>query len=189
MGRVAGPGLELLPLAGAPAGTVLSWARTVSSWAVSAEEVAAWCSYADAPVPAEVIVGWGREDDVQAFAVRAQDGVLVAYGELWIDHDEHEVELARLIVDPARRNLGIGRALAAGLAERARQTYPQVFLRVRPGNTAAVRCYTAAGFAPASAAEQEEWNRGQPVPYTWMRYAREDEDEDEDEDVDEGRTD
>jgi ribosomal protein S18 acetylase RimI-like enzyme len=109
---------------------------------------------------------------VEAFAVRAGDGALVAYGELWVDHDEREAELARLIVDPLRRNLGVGRYLAACLAERARQRSPQVFLRVRPGNRAALRSYAAAGFTPASTADQEEWNRGQPVAYTWMTYAR-----------------
>jgi [ribosomal protein S18]-alanine N-acetyltransferase len=165
VGARRGPALRLVPFDAADAGIV-------SSWAASVEEVAAWCSYASAPVPAEVVAGWGREDDVEAFAVRARDGALVAYGELWIDHDEREVELARLIVDPARRNLGVGRFLAASLAELARCTYPQVFLRVRPENSGAVRSYTAAGFTSASTTEQDEWNRGQPVTYTWMTYAR-----------------
>jgi ribosomal protein S18 acetylase RimI-like enzyme len=95
-------------------------------------------------------------------------GPLVAYGELWVDDDEAEVELARLIVDPAERGQGLGRRLAAGLAGLARSSYPRVFLRVHPDNLAARRCYAAAGFQPVEPDQAAAWNASQPVDYVWL---------------------
>jgi hypothetical protein len=53
MGVEGAVALRLVPFDAADAGIV-------SSWAASVEEVAAWCSYASAPLPAEVVDGWGR---------------------------------------------------------------------------------------------------------------------------------
>lgn len=74
-----------------------AWAATASGWAPTVEDTRAWCSASVAPVPADVVAGWGRADDVRAYA-GLLDGAAVAYGELWLD--EAEVELARLLVDP-----------------------------------------------------------------------------------------
>lgn len=49
--------------------------------------------------------------------------------------------------------------------------HPAVFLRVRPGNEAALRCYGAAGFQRLSANDEQVFNLGQPVAYVWMRQA------------------
>ncbi len=90
-------------------------APTVSSWAPTAQEVTAWCSRAEVPVPPEVIAGWATESDVRAFGLVDDDGSLVGYGELWIDDEEAEVELARLIIEPGRRGTGCGRRMVAQL--------------------------------------------------------------------------
>jgi ribosomal protein S18 acetylase RimI-like enzyme len=55
------------------------------------------------------------------------------------------------------------------LVARARDHHPAVFLRVRPDNAPALRCYTAAGFKPVPAEQANEWNQSQPVPYTWLK--------------------
>lgn len=144
-------------------------ASIVSSWAPSIGEVRLWCSRGEAPVPAAVVGGWGRQDGVLPF-VLLEAGRPVAYGELWIDLGEEEVELARLIVDPSQRGRGIGRRLASSLAVRASQIYPRVFARVYPENVAAQRCYLGAGFIRVSAADEQRWNGQQPVPYVWMQY-------------------
>lgn len=144
-------------------------ASTVSSWARSAEEVQAWCSRSAVPVPADVIASWGSQPDVEAFAL-VDEGELVGYGELWVDEDEAEVELARLIIEPGHRGSGYGRRLVTELVARAQQQHPAVIMRVHPDNIAAIRSYRAAGFAPIPAAEQAEWNVGQPMAYTWMTY-------------------
>jgi hypothetical protein len=58
--------------------------------------------------------------------------------------------------------------LATGLARLARFRHPRVFLRVHPGNTAALRCYAAAGFDPVGPDQAAAWNTGQPFDYVWL---------------------
>jgi len=156
-------GLRLRPFPADAAGVVSGWASTD-------EEVLMWCGAATAPVAAEQIRAWAREDDVEAFGLY-RGPRLVAYGELWTDDGEAEVELARLIVDPSERGQGLGRRLAAELAWLARSRYPRVFLRVHPGNIAARRCYAAAGFAPVEPDQAAAWNVGQPIGYLWLSLA------------------
>ena len=152
--------LRLCPF---PAGS----AGVVSGWATTDEEVLLWCGRAAAPVPAGQISAWAREKGVRAFGLYRGER-LAAYGELWVDDDEAEVELARLIVDPAERRQGLGQSLATGLAELARSRYPRVFLRVHPDNVAARRCYATAGFEPVEPDQAAAWNVGQPVDYLWL---------------------
>lgn len=145
----------------------VSDAGTVSSWAETPAEVRSWCGRDEAPLPATVVAGWGREEDVRAFVLRDRS-TLLAYGELWVDDDEREVELARLIVDPALRRRGIGRRLVEGLVQRALRLHPLVFLRVEEENAQARRCYEAAGFTRASSSDEDDWNRDQRTAYVWM---------------------
>jgi ribosomal protein S18 acetylase RimI-like enzyme len=142
-------------------------AGVVSGWATTDEEVLLWCGRAAAPVPAAQVSAWAREEGVEPFGLYHGER-LVGYGELWVDDHEAEVELARLIVDPAERGQGLGRRLATGLAGLARSRYPRVFLRVHPDNTAARRCYAAAGFQPVAPEQAAAWNAGQPVDYVWL---------------------
>jgi GNAT superfamily N-acetyltransferase/uncharacterized protein YndB with AHSA1/START domain len=140
-------------------------AGTVSGWATSDDEALIWCGRAGAPVPAEAIAGWAEEPGVRPFGLHSDDR-LIAYGELWVDHDE--VELARIIVDPGERGHGIGRRLVTELAAVALGHRPQVFMRVHPSNAAALRCYGAAGFVPVDPELAARWNRPQPVAYEWL---------------------
>lgn len=144
----------------------------VASWAVSADEVRAWCSRAGERVPADVVASWSAPDDVEAHVLvdGERPGVPLAYGELWFDPDEGEAELAHLIVAPAHRGQGVGRRLAALLAGAARDRpgVATVALRVVPGNAAAVRAYRGAGFAEVDEATRALWNTGQPADYVWM---------------------
>lgn len=91
---------------------------------------------------------------------------------MWCDPEEGEAELARIIVAPGVRGRGVGRRLVRGLAELAlRVGYTEIFLRVHPGNAAALRCYRGAGFLPVDPALAAEWNTPQPVAYVWLRHA------------------
>lgn len=150
-------------------------AALVASWAVGDDVVRAWCAVDGDRVPADVVAGWSRADDVEAFLFTSSHGdgadQVVAYGELWLDDDEGEVELARLLVAPERRGQGIGRLLVGALVEQARRTHPElpvVLLRVRPENEQAIRAYAAAGFVPVPPEEQATWNEGQRFAYHWM---------------------
>jgi [ribosomal protein S18]-alanine N-acetyltransferase len=144
-------------------------AALVASWAVSADEVRAWCSRPEERVPAEVVASWSAQDDVEALVLEGAGGAAVGYGELWFD--DGEAELAHLIVDPAHRGRGAGRRLAALLAGHARRARPgvsTVALRVVPQNTAALRAYAGAGFLTVDEATRTLWNTGQPADYVWM---------------------
>ncbi|MGI8691694.1 MAG: GNAT family N-acetyltransferase [Geodermatophilaceae bacterium] len=145
-------------------------AAIVAGWSRSAEEAVVWCSRAEHPFPADVVRGWWTEPDVEAWLLVSDEGP-VGYGEIWLDEPEDEVELARLIVAPEARHRGVGKTMVAALLERVAQTGPaQVFLRVRPDNEAAIRCYSAAGLTEVDQARAAEWNAAQPEPYIWMEH-------------------
>ncbi|GAA1639424.1 GNAT family N-acetyltransferase [Catellatospora bangladeshensis] len=141
-------------------------AAVVAGWAGTADECRRWCSRDE--VTAETVTGWAAEPDVTAYLLVEGDET-VAYGELWLDEEEGEAELARLIVAPAHRGRGLGRRLVSELTARARDHHPEVFMRVHPDNTAALRCYTGAGYQHVPQELADEWNRVQPVPYVWLR--------------------
>jgi ribosomal protein S18 acetylase RimI-like enzyme len=145
-------------------------AALVASWPRSAQEAEWWCGAGPFPVPARTVADWQREAGVQAHMVRT-DGVIAAYGELWTDDDEAEVELARIIVAPAARGHGLGRALVRGLLSGAAQTgYPDILIRVHPANEIALRCYRGTGFQTVGPELARAWNVGQPVTYEWLRH-------------------
>ncbi len=145
------------------------WADTVAGWAGDSEASMLWCSLPS--VSRETVETWANSPSVEAFVLREADRA-VAYGEVWVDPDEQEVELAHLIVDPSQRRSGFGTQLVVGLVAQARRHYPMVTLRVHSLNDVAIRCYGAAGFERVSASEETEWNKGQPVDYVWMTHRR-----------------
>ena len=144
------------------------WAAEVAGWATTPDEVLAWCSGLEVPVPAAQVTSWSDADDVEAYVLFHGDE-LVGNGEVWVDDDEAETELAHLIVAPHWRGMGVGRVLTRLLAVRAAARHPAVFLRVRPGNEPALRCYAAAGFERLNPDDEQVFNVGQPVAYVWMR--------------------
>ncbi|MGW7077903.1 GNAT family N-acetyltransferase [Streptomyces sp. NPDC054866] len=155
--------MELRPFAVADA-------DTVARWPASAGEVALWCGLREFPVAARVVAGWQLEEGVRGH-VLVEGETLLGYGEVWCDEEEGEAELARIIVAPGARGRGVGRRLVRGLVGRAlRAGYAEIFMRVHPGNTAALRCYRGAGFLPVDPALAAEWNAPQPVPYVWLRH-------------------
>lgn len=98
----------------------------------------------------------------------------VGYGEVWVDAEEREAELARIAIAPARRSRGLGRALTRLLTGEARRLgFSNIWLRVVPTNRSAISAYTAAGFTRATAEEERAFNAGQPRAYVWMRASEE----------------
>jgi ribosomal protein S18 acetylase RimI-like enzyme len=143
----------------------------VASWPRSAEELLMWCGTSQFPLPAATIEGWHQDPEVRA-RLLIEDDVPIGYGQLWLDAEEDEVELARIILAPAARGQGLGRKLVrALLAEAVATGRADIFLRVHPDNSAALRCYRGAGFVPVDAALAAQWNVPQPVAYRWLRPA------------------
>ncbi len=146
-------------------------ATLVAGWPASAGEVALWCGRREFPVPARAVTDWQRDADVQAHVLVDGEQIL-GYGELWLDTEEDEVELARVIVAPGVRGTGLGRVLVRGLLARAVEAgFSDVFMRVHPDNARALRCYKGAGFAPVDPALAAAWNEAQPVGYVWLQAA------------------
>jgi ribosomal protein S18 acetylase RimI-like enzyme len=153
---------RLVPYDGSAAALVVDWCAASPC---SREWVPAGATDPDA-----VLAGWHADPDITGHLL-LRDGAPVAYGELWIEADEDEAELAHLVVDPARRRQGLGRNLAVELVTSARALgLAQVFLRVHPDNDVAIACYTSVGFVPVSVEEETAFNAGQPATYRWMRH-------------------
>ena len=146
-------------------------AELVSSWAPTAQEVWTWVSRRTVPVPPDAIRDWAAEQGSVTYLVH-EDGTPVAFGQVWLDDDEEDAELARLLVAPAHRGRGVGRRMVRALTEVARQHRPHVAMRVAPGNEAALRSYAAAGFERVAPGLEQEWNQGQPVAFVWLRAVR-----------------
>ena len=111
---------------------------------------------------------WHGEAGVRPYLLDSR-GTVVGYGEIWEDPVEGEAELARILIDPAARGRGLGRAFVTLLAAEARRLgWESVWLRVMPDNEAALRSYAGAGFLRASLEEETAFNEGQPEAYVWM---------------------
>lgn len=146
------------------------------TWVRSVDEAARWASLDHLPTLQD-LERWHGQPYATPY-VLVSGGDAVGYGEVWDDseedRDEGEAELARLVIDPARRGRGLGRALTRALADEAwRRGFAEVWLRVVEDNLAARRAYEAAGFVRATPAEEDGFNAGQRRVYVWMRDARE----------------
>jgi ribosomal protein S18 acetylase RimI-like enzyme len=122
------------------------------------------------PMPSAEVLEWWEPDSVRPWLMLDADGEPVAYGELWVDDEEDEVELARLIVAPDLRGRGLGKRLTWALMSNAAETgMATTMLRVMPDNAVAIGCYRACGFEPLGAEESAVWNEGQRREWYWMR--------------------
>ena len=129
------------------------------------ETIAGWH-----PMPAAEVLEWWEPDYVRPWLMLDAAGDPVAYGELWVDDQEDEVELARLIVAPELRGRGLGKRLTQALLSKAAETgMATTMLRTVPDNAVAIGCYLACGFAPLGPEESAAWNAGQRREWYWMR--------------------
>jgi GNAT superfamily N-acetyltransferase len=144
-------------------------APVVASWPQFLEESEPWVTAKLRPVPPDQVVGWWEPDYVEPWVMVSGDGRLLAYGELWIDPQEDEVELARLVVAPEVRGQGLGKRLVRALCDKAVATgLHQLIIRVRAGNDIALHCYRSSGFQDVDPSRRAEWNVGQRQEYIWL---------------------
>lgn len=92
----------------------------------------------------------------------------MGYGEVWAGFASDAVELARVLISPAHRGRGLGRILLDKLCETTPAQVKAAFLRVRPDNDPAIRCYEGARFQHVSPEQRARYNDGQPVDYLWL---------------------
>ena len=153
---------DLVPYAGPRA-------ELVVGWCVASPYSREWVP-ADAPDAEAVVAGWHADPDITGYLL-LDAGTPVAYGELWVEADEDEAELAHLVVDPGRRRQGYGGELAHALVDRAHADgLANVTLRVRPDNEVGIACYLSIGFVRESEEDEARFNAGQPAAYRWMRW-------------------
>ncbi len=127
--------------------------------------IAAWH-----PMEPDEVLTWWADDWVVPWVLEV-GGEACGYGELWVDDEEDEVELARLIVPEALRGRGLGGLLTRLLtAEAATTGMSTTMLRTTPDNEVAIACYLANGFTRLSPEEEAVWNEGQRREWVWMRY-------------------
>jgi ribosomal protein S18 acetylase RimI-like enzyme len=121
------------------------------------------------PIEADEVRGWWEPDYVEPWVMVDDADGLIAYGELWLDPAEDEVELARLIVDPALRGSGHGKRLTQELMVKAAEAeLATTMLRTTDDNIIAINCYLGCGFVRLSPEEEAEWNKGQRRDWVWM---------------------
>ncbi len=119
----------------------------VASWVRSPAEAYWVAPRTPPPLTADVVRSWSGADRSQWLLTDPQ-GRWAGYGEVNVlSGAKREYWLGHLLVDPARRGRGLGLALTTGLLSYAEHTLQarRVVLVVFRENTAAVRCYAAAG--------------------------------------------
>lgn len=126
------------------------YAREVRSWIDSPETLMHLCRSKEFP-PAEDIVDSWQRSGVSSFIMSMQ-GKPVAYGELCERKIEQAVEICHLIVNPRRRDEGLGSKMLQLLYERAatRAGVGRVIINLFTGSQEALACYMKAGFEVAS---------------------------------------
>lgn len=121
------------------------------------------------PMSPDEVLRWWATPDVEPWAMVDSGGSLIGYGELWLEADEDEVELARLIVAPKLRGQGHGKRLTQAMMSKAGATgMATIFLRVTPDNNVAIACYRACGFEQLGPEDAAVWNEGQRREWVWM---------------------
>jgi GNAT superfamily N-acetyltransferase len=101
-------------------------------------------------------------------------GVPMGYGELLAQPAAPYVRVARVLVDPAQRHQGHGRALALALTGEARVRHPgwPIVTRIAPDNRAAIFAYPSVGFVPL-----EPLPEGADESYLWLVLLERDHDD------------
>jgi GNAT superfamily N-acetyltransferase len=135
------PGLALSPYdAARDRALVLAWAN--------APDTAMWLTGRDGPVLDDELNAWHATHGATGWLL-TRERQPVGYGEIHTV-DGGYTQVMRLVVDPARRRGGLGRALLRTLIAQARVLHPgqPIYARVAPGNHAALLMYPDAGLVP-----------------------------------------
>lgn len=122
------------------------YSPTVRSWIDSKETLHDVCRGKDFPPASDIVDNWQRKD-VSSYLLFSGNKP-VAYAELWSRPNEMAVEVAHLVVDPARRSEGFGTRMMELLYEQgaARNDVAKVIINLYNENSIALGCFLKAGF-------------------------------------------
>jgi [ribosomal protein S18]-alanine N-acetyltransferase len=145
-------------------------AATVLDWVRSADDALSWAEEPFLRVGPALFEEWHAQPGVVP-CVGMLDGVICAYGQVWEDQVEREVEIARVIVRPEVRRLGVGKAFVLQLgAEARRRGFPVVLAKIARRNRPGYACFNAAGFNRLRPEDEATLNVDEAEQYVWMRF-------------------
>ena len=140
--RLTAPLLELRPFHADCAGRVVSWVQ-------GDNELFDLAPRSLPPLTAENVRAWQLPGRRGLLLCEGGQADPIGYGELnLLNAIEREYWLGHIIIDPARRGVGLGLEFVRLLVQTAFSEHGAriVSLVVVPTNTAAISCYRAAGF-------------------------------------------
>lgn len=122
------------------------YAPQIRSWIDSIEIYKYVCLGKEFPPPDNIVNTWQRKE-VASYLLFSNSKPVV-YGELWNRPNEMALEIAHLIVDPARRSMGYGTKMLELLYNRgaARKDVAKVIANIYNDNSVALGCFLKAGF-------------------------------------------
>lgn len=146
------------------------YAENIRQWVLSHDEAAAWAATTLQQIGVEAFARWHAHPDIHP-SLLMRDGVPIGYGEVWDEPEDEAVELARLIIAPLYRGRGNGRILVEMLCASVAAKVKRAFLRLRPDNMAALRCYERCGFRRVAVEQERVFNASQPTQYVWLSHS------------------
>jgi RimJ/RimL family protein N-acetyltransferase len=128
------------------------YAHIVWRW-IDSEQTYRYVSRGKEFPPSDDIVESWQRDEVKSYILLAENRP-VAYGELWNRSIEMALEIAHVLVDPAKRGKGYGTNLIQLLYDRAasRPDIAKVMLNIYNDNEIALCCAMKTGFELVSTA-------------------------------------
>ncbi|HRX83630.1 MAG TPA: GNAT family N-acetyltransferase [Phycisphaerae bacterium] len=148
-------------------------AATVASWVRSDAELFWLAPSTVPPITAEKVLGWTRQRGAAFIYTPSHGEPPVGYAELnAMARDRRHLWIGHVLIDPALRGGGLGRALTAALVHRAFRIEGarRLSLVVFPENVSAVRCYEAAGFTLRG--EENQCFGAAPQRFRLLRFER-----------------
>ncbi|MGM0834696.1 MAG: GNAT family N-acetyltransferase [Bacillota bacterium] len=118
--------------------------HTIKGWLKNPQD----CEYVTGirDYSSDMFYSWYESHDQFGYIFEG-DSKNVAYGEIWVDEEEEDIELAHIIVDTSFRNKGIGKRFIQELLEKCKAyPYDWVYMRIEPRNAQAIKCYKGVGF-------------------------------------------
>ncbi|MCD7034773.1 GNAT family N-acetyltransferase [Metabacillus sp. GX 13764] len=108
---------------------------------------------------------WLDAEDQHGYFLLNEQQEPLAYGEIWVDEAEKDLEFAHLVVAPNKRSQGVGKILISRLEKEADKfDFPVIYMRVNPDNAQAISCYVKGGFEI-----QEQFESMPDSKWTWLK--------------------